>query len=152
MKYVLCVAISLCLLFKSEGHDHKLAWFNIQTESGRLVCHLRADRIHTIKALNYAVSKASIQEYLKNHLLVQVDSSQTSLVISEYTLSGEFIDITIDLGRAVTTPGSIKVRNDFLTNEVTGHENVLMFNFYEEKRSFRMNRERTEIFVALKRS
>jgi hypothetical protein len=146
--------LSFSFLFWTTSHDVQLSQFDLSQSGTALVLNIKVEQIDLFRSLKDFESmtstqkKAEINDYLQHKTSWSINSTSFSICDYTYTIKAGHFFIQGYLENVPKKIKQIRFVNEFLTEEIAGHLNIIHFNLGPQLRSFKMDENRQEITVA----
>ena len=152
MKSTLSLILVL-VLFSARSHDLQISLFSIDSRAdGHLSLHVRLDKEDILTEMyascdDYSQINECLESYINAHFSMSVGQIRTSFSLVNLTHTKEFVEIDLLTSTPVDLTKEIEVYNDVLLASKPNQENIVKVSFYDQNRSFRMNKDRIKTTI-----
>ena len=133
------------------AHDMRLAHYVVHVEDERIVCDVKLDIEDFQEALNAELDPNTAMAFLQEHLVFEFDGEQVTTALERYQASTEWVEIRLVLETNNRQPMELAIFNDILSEEVSGHDNLMRFVLHDRARIFRLNKKRQQVSFSYKK-
>ncbi len=139
-------------VFKVDTSVVQTAYFTIKMIDEQSIVEVKLNRSKLMEAIrnqciDFNNDEQCYEEYISKHLTLNIDGKSVHLTIQSQVHSDDFVYLKFEINKDLSSVNSIKMYNDVLIDDNTGQENIVHFTLYGEKRSFLLNKNRTQVGI-----
>ena len=141
------------VLFVARSHDLQISIFDIDTNAaGYLDLSVRLDKDDILREM-YALCEDlenvnhCFESYINTHFSLSFSGEEAVFKLSDIAHSEEFVEIKLVSTEPMDLTRNIEVFNDVLVSSKPNQENIVKVSFYDQSRSFRMNKDRIKTTI-----
>ena len=152
MKSTLSLILVL-VLFSAHSHDLQISLFTIDSSAdGFLKLHVRLDKEDILAEMyasceDYGQVNDCLESYINQHFFLSVAENKPTFRLVDVKHSKEFVEIDLTTSASIKLTKEIEVFNDVLLESKPNQENIVKVSFYDQDRSFRMNKDRIKTTI-----
>ncbi len=156
MRPTLPFLLGLLLHLNAMAHDLQISLFEVGTnEDGHIELFVRLDKENILKEMyanctDYSQINTCLESYLNEHFSLSFDQQRTAFELIDLNHTTEYIEMNLVTTSSITMVKQIEVFNDVLVADRPAQENILRLSFYDQNRSFRMNKDRIKTTITYK--
>ena len=149
--YLVLLAVALSL--STDAHDFQISLFEVGSDSdGYINMFVRFDKEDILRELyasceDYGEVEGCIETYLNDHFILLIAGEEIYFDLVNMSHSRDFVEVSFNSSYILSSVSKVELFNDVLMASKPSQENIVRISFFDQNRSFRLNKDRTKTII-----